>query len=306
MEENGEAQLMASAEANGLEKLFFHKDTELILKSYGQEPYIYSNAKEHIELQHPTLNIATFGQFDVAVKLFTSPRLCNRGNISRIIPYVNTSTYLNKYRCYNRLYGNEDEIYMIKITKLYERFYTQDANAERYNIFVEKNGGKYIHSFMEELNNYPYNIEYLRPWVSKLHGQALRLALAFHLWENIDDPYGSPITEDEVIQGIMLAKTTINSARFLYSPHGITAALDAIKIIRSFQRINGINERRCFIQNGTDTTKIQQRTGISRININNALQYLSHFGWGVLFDDGSGKLHLLPHREFLNTQVIDL
>lgn len=303
MQENGEMQILASAEPDGLENLIFRKNAELVLKSYGQEPYLYSSARKRIELQHPTLNVAILGQLSSAVKLYSSPLLNSRGNTARILPSVNLG---QQPKVYSTLRGNEDELYRRKITRLYEQFYTQNSDVERYCVTVEKAGGELIRDFRLELDAWGHGVASLQPWVAKLHGQALRLALAIHAWRNVDDPCGSPITKDEVEQGIFIAKCTINSAWYLYSPYGITATLDAIKIVRSFHRINGMNEQDDFIQNGTDTTKIQQRTRISRINVNNALSLLDYKGWMAVYDDGSGKFQVLPRRDFFRIPVNEL
>lgn len=89
MQENGEAQLMASPEPGGLEKFLLHSNMDLALKAYGQEPYSYHSARAQIELRKPALNIAVFGQPRLALKIYSSSRLLNRGSLARIMPYIN-------------------------------------------------------------------------------------------------------------------------------------------------------------------------------------------------------------------------
>ena len=295
MKDNGEAQLMVSAEGDGLDKLLLHKNTELVLKSYGQEAYIYASAKAKTELRHPALNIAVFCQFGLANKLFSSPILCNRGNISRILPYVNLGNSINVN---NYLQGDEDAIYESKITKLLQKFYTRDGGAKRYVVMLDNSASKSINDFRAQLDAWAHGLVTFRPWVAKLHGQAMRLALAIHLWNNGDDPCNSPINQDEMNWGIKIAQNTVNSAYFLHSPYGLTATLDALKIIHSFQRITGHYEQDNFIRNGTDSRRIQQRTGLNRISINYALNLLSWRGWVAIYDDSSGNLQVLPHHNF--------
>lgn len=178
MQDNGNTQLMASAEGGGFEKLLHHKDIELALKSYDQEPYTYASAKGQIGLGHPTLNIAVFGQFIVALNLFTSPRLCNRGNTARIMPSVNPD---QQPVIYNDLRGDEDAVYKNKITRLLENFFTRDSGAERYGIKIDKDASNAICSFRAEMDAWDHGLAHLRSWVAKLHGQALRLALAIQI-----------------------------------------------------------------------------------------------------------------------------
>lgn len=303
MKDNGEAQFMASGEGDGLEKLLLHKNTELALKSYGQEAYTYASAKATIELRHPALNIAVFCQLGVANKLFSSPKLCNRGNISRIMPYLNLGNPINVN---NYLQGDEGGIYESKIIRLLQKFYTRDGGARRYVVLLDNSASKSINDFRAQLDAWAHGLATFRPWVAKLHGQALRLALAIHLWNNADDPCSSPINQDEIIWGINIARNTVNSAFFLHSPYGLSATLDAIKIIHSLQRITGSYEQDNFIRNGTDSRRIQQRTGINRISINYALNLLSWRGWVAIYDDGSGNLQVLPHYNFFKISVKEL
>lgn len=189
---------------------------------------------------------------------------------------------------------------------MFEIFHTQDASAASYTINLEGMGRQVLRNLREEMAEWNHGLAQLRPWVSKLHGQALRLALAIHLWLNVDDPYGSPITDAEMLWGVEIAKNTVNSAFLLHSPYGLKAVFDAKKIIESYQRITGICEQDNFLQNGTDSRRVQQRIGGNRIEINNALQLLSWKGWVALYDDGSGNFRVLPRLDFFCINITEL
>lgn len=135
-------------------------------------------------------------------------------------------------------------------------------------------------------------------WLAKLHGQAARLAFAIHVWNSPTEPQKSPISKREVEQAILIAEACKHGAQFLFSPHGLKAMEDAKRIVTMLKKKRDAGDMARFYDKGTCITDIQQRTGMKRIDIYPAVQYLEKRNWLTYIDDGSGNWPILPHKDF--------
>lgn len=238
-----------------------------------------------------------------AVKLFGQRQLFERGITPRFSPYINISLADPIY--YN-LTGDEKDIYSIRLKSLLNRFYTGNQYAPRFQLKITDEAYSYIQSFCQEIREAVVDATGFDSWMSKLHGKAIRFALAFHLWENWQDPLSKPISVEEIWKGIILAKIIAPHAYSLFSHTGLKATLDSIRILEMWKRIPDVISQNNLLNLGTTTTQIQQRTKIDRIAINNALTLLANAGWVALGDTDKGNWLVLPHFNFFNLAIPSL
>lgn len=169
----------------------------------------------------------------------------------------------------------------------------------RYQVGVTPEALTLIHSFEEEVRNEVISSmpEAAEPWLRKAHGQAVRFAWDIHAW-NSDQPHLCSITEEEMRQGIDLVRANFPHVKYAYDPCGLVAYSVAQKILESLYRITDRWEQDKLIDDGIDSTTIQQRIGVKSKEVNNALQLLDRHNYLVVYDDASNNLKIALHPYF--------
>lgn len=291
--EQGECQAVVTAEGGMLLDLF-SRAGDLVLKTHTKEAHSYRTGRGSYELRKPAMPMCCFPQLEVANKLYGNDSLRNRGGTARIIPFFHfpVEPVMLVRPCGRILHA-----YNKKILSLLELFFTQDANAKRCTLHVEPAALDEIKNFEAEIRSLIQLDNEITPWLRKLHGQAVRFACGIHVWNN-DDPRRSPISAMEMLQGIELARIAIPHAFFAFLPVGLSAYLDAQKIVKSLLRIAIIPEQQKILTEGTSTTAIRQRTGLNMIRINNALHYIAGKNMLFPYDDGTGIRRVAFHPCF--------
>ena len=175
-------------------------------------------------------------------------------------------------------------------------FHTQDRGAKRHQVSVADGALSLIRSFEEEVrcDVIPYMPEAAEPCLRKAHGQAARFAWDIHAWNN-DQPHLYPINYEEMRQGINLVRVTFPHIGYAYDPCGLVACSTAQKILESLYRITDRWEQGKLIDDGIDSTTIQQRIGIKSKDVNNALRFLARHNYLAVYDDASNN-HCCPAK----------
>ncbi len=191
--------------------------------------------------------------------------------------------------------------YNRKITKLLGLFHTQDKNAQRFQVGVTPEALQLIKQFEDKIrwDVLPQMPEAAQPCLLKAHGQAVRFAWDIHAW-NHDYPHLYPITEAEMQQGIDLIYASFPHIRYAYDPCGLTAFGTAKKILESLKKITDRWEQDKLLEDGIDSTTIQQRIGVKSKEVNNALQLLDKRNYLAVYDDATNNLKIALHPDFFD------
>ena len=298
LSEQGECQGCITAEGNMIASKMVSSPeaANLFLQGHTQEPYVYENSKMRIELAHPALPMVNLVQPIVASNFYSNETLNKTGVTARFVPYFYKDATPDLQVSST---GVPIEAYDVKIIQLLQLFHTQDRNAPRYQVGVTPEALTLIHSFEEEVRNEVISSmpEAAEPWLRKAHGQAVRFAWDIHAW-NSDQPHLCSITEEEMRQGIDLVRANFPHVRYAYDPCGLVAYSVAQKILESLYRITDRWEQDKLIDDGIDSTTIQQRIGVKSKEVNNALQLLDRHNYLVVYDDASNNLKIALHTYF--------
>ena len=189
--------------------------------------------------------------------------------------------------------------YNRKITKLLGLFHTPDKNAQRFQVGVPPEALQLIKRFEDDIrwDILPKMPEAARPCLLKAHGQAVRFAWDIHAWSH-DDPHLHLITEAEMQLGIDLVRASFQHIRYAYDPCGLTAFSTAQKILQSLKNIVDSWEQDKILDDGIDSTTIQQRIGVKSKEVNNALQLLDEHNYLAVYDDATNNLKIALHPDF--------
>ena len=99
-------------------------------------------------------------------------------------------------------------------------------------------------------------------------------------------------------QGIDLVRANFPHVKYAYDPCGLVAYSVAQKILESLYRITDRWEQDKLIDDGIDSTTIQQRIGIKSKDVNNALRFLDRHNYLAVYDDASNNLKIALHPYF--------
>ncbi len=295
----GEACGVITAESDFLDKILLKTsgDSKFFNKLYTQEPYVVSSTREHQALNHPSLSMVNFVQLSIAYKLFSCDKLNNLGVTGRFLPFF--SHVPPKHTCNAITEQQYTAEINKKIKKLLNLYYTQDGNAKRHTVLLERDAVSLIRQFENEVSSsiIPNMPNQAHPGLRKLHGQAVRIAWAIHAW-NYDIPHQYPITTEEAAQAINICRYLLPHIRYAYDPRELQAHGNAIKIITNLQNINTSLGNKELLKGYITSRTIQQRTHIKAEQVNNALQLLERHGWLRIIDNGKQSNIAVLHPHF--------
>jgi hypothetical protein len=227
-----------------------------------------SQTKAHgiVNIYRTTINFLLIIQDIIAVQMYKSERLASTGATPRFLPWFYQPEEDRVY-LYNPRIDTALPAYKDKIRLMLERNYTQDSDREIFYIPIEN--GAY-----DEIKRYQRQNEkdiksgryaYMKPFMSKLHGTAVRIAGVLHAWKH-EFPEQHPITREEIQFGIKIADAYIPHAEFAFREDGVKALNDAQKIINWIKR----HSKDTF----TARDIAQGVSGMKNDNINPALDLL--------------------------------
>lgn len=200
LQEQGECQGCITPEGSMLRSRLLRADeaANLFLHTHTQEPYVYENAKRRIDLAHPALPMVNVVQPGVAARFYGNETLNEVGATARFVPYFYNgydegwSPYSVPHKVIfddpqNGFSESERSSlghYSRVITTLLDTYYTQDKNAQRYQVTVEPAALRLVSDFEKEIRDgvIPDMPEAARPCLLKVHGQVVRFAWGIHAW----------------------------------------------------------------------------------------------------------------------------
>lgn len=297
-EENGESISLFSAEGDVIPQ-FFNKTndkfTKLVMRGYDHEEYVYQKYNKNYKFRHPSVSMMLLTQPEIALKLYQNKYSKDIGLTQRFIPwYFSHGFHLHIFDDKFEVMPDICERYNIKIKSLLDRFYTQDKNAPFCFINVEYGLRDKVNRYLKDMQNDAQFKNYGQGWFAKAGARAIRLACAIHFW-NSDDPWNRSINEDEIKLGTDLLQYITTHVDFMYSPRGLAALETAKKIMGSIDRIE-YPARNTILRDGITSTVIQQRTGLPKESVLNALDLLASCNHIALLDEGKTNVTVILRR----------
>lgn len=288
LSEQGESCGCLTAEGDLINSLLLKKNRNIafVNKLYNQEPYETSTARNNLSLKHPAFSMVNFIQPSLMTKLFTDSELNELGTTARLLPFFHGQGPFQQ-RCSPFSFSRASSLYRNAIERLLSLYHSQDTNATRYKVGLEVSAIEELEKFRQEVSFYLQGVNDRKSESAyrKLHGQAVRLAWAIHAW-NYDQPHTTPITRKEIEQAIHLCRILAMHIGYAYSPTGLQAYEDAIKIIQNLKKVNFPMRNGSLGQEYTDSRTIQSRTHVKAEQVNNALELLHNCNWIRIIDNG--------------------
>lgn len=290
LSENNESCAIISAESDNFFINIKNFDQE-ILRLYTRESITDDKANKNLILKSPSACISIFAHPDKIDSLYKNDKLIRNGLIARIIPWISNYNYINEENFYYEI----KDVYNERIKYLLNRYW----GSEREILKLDESAKDYFYKCSSELNNKIYDNQAFKSWVSKLSGNIARLAGAYHVYNNFENPCSSKITLDEIEYGIKIAQNFTETASFLIDPSGYQALQIAKKIFKSYERSDDYTRSKLIdVNHGITTRDIAQRTKLSYKDINIGLKYLEGHNWVCIGDNGSGNLKVIFHPYF--------
>lgn len=299
LQEQGECLGVITAEGSMLKSSIVSSKgaPKLFLRGHTQEPYIYPHG--NIQLLHPSLPMINFIQPNIAKELYTNKDTEGQGVTERFVPYCHSTS--RNIESDDIVPDDAFDIYNFKIKNLLKTYHTQDRHAKKYFVSVKPDALELIKKFQQEIKNeiIPSMPAEAESCLLKAHGQAVRFAWDIHAW-NYGKPHEFDISLKEMQQAIELVRYVFNHIYYFYDPCGLTAYSVALKIIESILRISDYSERIHILNEGLNSTWIQQRIGLKSKEVNNSLRLLENHNYLAIYDDGSNNLKFTLHPCFFS------
>ena len=295
MIENGGHVSMINSEGDfliGIDR----KAAELLLKGHTGEPYSRVVHGRKCIIPHPTLTIANLAQPSIAFEVYTNKNLREVGFLNRLMPYFHQSQQLN----FNSVNKSLQELYCNIILSLLSRFYTQNIHNEREVVRVHQDAQIIIDNFQNEIWDLKIKFPYMSGWLSKLTAQAVRFACAVHCWNSADDPVASCITREEIELGIIIARFSIDAAKFIFSELGLSAYVDAKTIADWLASMQEPKVRNQFACNPIPVSTVGKLTGLRGKRLRRALKYMEGYGWLAMLEKPNGRCWIVFNTRLLS------
>lgn len=284
LSQNGEAMSIIESEGDICQA--FKKNQgliEFILRAYSGDAY----HTPKISLQSPCVQMLLYIQEKIGSEFYSNDSWINNGFMARFLPVFAK----NKF---NPQEANEMQHYAKKVKERLQTYHTFLSNSKRYTVRVSPDALLAIKSFQEEIKFYMHEFpEDSFAFLRRSHGHAVRLALAYHVWQ-YEIPHEHPINRGSMLFGINMVKSLFEHVSYAYSPYGFRALGLAKKIVDNLQNISP-SEQIQILQNGITSTTIQKRTGKRAHEISNALTLLQQNDYLRIYDTGDIKNNVILH-----------
>jgi uncharacterized membrane protein len=307
MQENGHAANILEAEGDLIELILSNGElATLILRGYTGESWTYKSCRNKISVTDACIQICLYVQSHIAAGLYQHQGLLNSGLSPRFVPLF--CPHGNNISAPSSL-GLEE--YNDKVLSLLALFYNRSEKRIIRSVGVESSALYEIDAFEKHIaeNLLPQAPEKASAFLLKAHGLAVRLALAYHIWNcdeselvgNCKKTKRTRIALHEMQVGIALAKLIIPHALYAYAPDGLTAHPTACAIIKNLKSISQ-PEQYSIIVNGISTRTIRERIREKAAVVRRALSLLENHNIVRVYDYGDTSDNVALHPYFFMTQ----
>lgn len=294
LKENGEILSIMDDEGEILKDLMAADKEELrrlILHGYTHSSYNPANKRARYNFTHMAINLLIFTQINTGIKFYNAKNIAGIGLQERLLVFCN-SVYRPSWIHYNADDSDGYSLYNNKIRELLEKFHNP-ASSDCLEVGITQDALSYLEmNELEQQRSLLQDIllqnDTLRGWYSKARGQMIRIAWAIHCWNN-DKPWESDITSEDMKAAYDIMRCLWGHAQYMSSPSGFIAYRNAEKIAKSIDDIDA-SKIDIYEKEGITSTAIQQRTGLKKEEVINALGILSQTNKIALFDEGKGNV----------------
>ena len=298
---NSECLSLIEAEGDLLND--FSKDGELVniyKRAYGFENYKRESTRNSFNLQNPCLQTLIFTQPSEVLRFVNNDRLHMQGLPARFaIFHCDQGGNLS-------ISNNTMAVYENKVKNLLSLFCNHSGQRNLVMLSVDSQAVKAALEFRNFIHERFIGNVSVRAVFSlrKLHGLAVRLALAHCIWNN-DNPLKATITLSDMNCGISLASILLNHIVYTYDQMGLAATNVARKIVSNLLNVS-LEERGVLIANGLDTGVLAKRVGLRMSEVEFGCKRLQWHNMLRIYDSGNVKNKIALHPNFFNQQTLNL
>lgn len=273
LSEQGECVSWLEAEGTFFESSLKKDDShlDLLLKGHSMDAYDdYYAGRKRLSLKKPALPMVHFVQNRIIRILFKNNKYNELGLNARFSPYF-CKQFNSQENDHNVINTKKPTLFRDKIKQLLNMYYTQSNNRHIHELLTSSEGFTLAKKF-EQKTAYALNNaenQYMKPYLRKAHGQAIRFAGDLHLW-NQKTPHESIITTDEIHGGIAIMNIMYHHARFAFDPGGLQGYHDAQTILNFIRR----NFQHATLEEFSSREIQQNIRGIDKDRANIALNIL--------------------------------
>jgi len=248
------------------------------------------------QLEKPAATILQLVQSNVAMNFYANEEMKLVGLSPRFVPCLATTDT-------GTLFANPIETetvleseYTPRIEALLTRYFTQDKNADKYELTVTDGAYFLIKNFEREMAEWVQSgqVSFMESFIRKAHGQAVRYAAAFHAFNHANEAIDeSPISEQEMTAGIAMMRYLIPHAGYVFDVNGFTAYNNAVKIVNALLRSTVVAQTY-----QVTSADIGRMTHLKKVDIEPALDILAGHNLCVCYREPGRATLAILHRDF--------
>ena len=248
------------------------------------------------QLEKPAATILQMVQSNVAMNFYGNEDMKATGLSPRFVPCLATTDIGTAYADPTATEKVLTSEYEPRIEALLTRYFTQDKNADKYELTVTDGAYILIKNFEREMTEWVQSgqVSFMESFIRKAHGQAARYAAAIHAFnyanEAIED---SPISEQEMSAGIAMMRYLIPHAGYVFDVNGFTAYNNAVKIVKALLRCNAAAQTY-----QVTSSDIGRMTHLKKVDIEPALDILAGHNLCACYREPGRATLAILHRDF--------
>lgn len=203
----------------------------------------YLRAKTHhapVRIDKPALSILAAIQPEVLLTYYAKDHLRDNGFLNRILPCFMGSNY--KWVIPREPQVEDDKLrrqYHQKITAILKRCTGPGNPRPRFRLTLSPSAYGQINAYQTYVTSHPTFPDYLKGFVSKHPGNAIRIAACLHLWRHAGTgvaPEDAPINGSDMATAIELCKALLPHAAYAFDTQGRELSKDMQRVLNWIRR----------------------------------------------------------------------
>lgn len=273
------------------------KCSPYLLSAHDHE-YIDDTTKTsgQFQIDKPAATILQIVQSNVAMDFYGNEDMKTTGLSPRFVPcfsLTESGTLLGNPLETEAVLASE---YAPRIEALLTRYFSQDKNAEKYELTVTDGAYSLIKNFEWEMAQLLRSgrASFMESFIKKAHGQAVRYAAAVHAFNHANEAIEeTPISEQEMTAGIAMMRYLLPHAEFVFNVNGFTAYKNAQKIVNALLRCS--TAAQTYQVTSSD---IGRMTHLKKVEIEPALDVLARYNLCACYRESGRATLVVLHRDF--------
>lgn len=225
LEQNDERMSIISSEGGVFQIMagLYNSDKsniDIYLKAYSGDPvFVDRKTSKKYSLQHPALTVLLFVQRSIIQEIMENKQFRGRGLLARFL-YVFPKSLIG-----NRKYLIDDipewisDNYEMAVRRLLEIAIPANPGTIKYDDGAFKLAESFFYEIEKQL---PDNLEEIKDWAGKFHGQTMRIAGVLHCMEHFEKADQILLNENTMRNAIEMGRFFLAHAKAAFDIMGIT------------------------------------------------------------------------------------